>query len=424
MRSITPTLVKSLKPKAKRYSISSENLQITVHPTGRVVFQSYTQIKGRYVRRPIATFSNNRIEKSQLDAVIKTYAEHYLDYLGRKLPDTPMEEARKQREAKKVLEQKRQNTQQIAYEETRREEGGWSLYAEENPEEVTFAHLFQDWTESGGKKGNSGKFKKSFDNDERIFESDLKELHPMPLWAIDKGILKDVLAKVNGKTQPNRVRSLLMTLFNCAEYKDYIEFSPANNLPVLQENLRTTILKDKEIPKAWKVMHPIHKFLLCTGQRREEVAAMRRSEMDGNRWTIPDPKSARPHTILLPKFTMQWLPKETEGYDCIWRTARKGSEDENGVKRELDASVHKDTVTDWWIESRGEVGLEHVNVHDFRRTVITNLTRVTGDDTIAMKVANQKLQGVKLRYDLYMWDEEKADALAKWNRLLQKLIKG
>ena len=73
---------------------------------------------------------------------------------------------------------------------------------------------------------------------------------------------------------------------------------------------------------------------------------------------------------------------------------------------------------------RAEAGLEHVNVHDFRRTVITNLTRVTGDDTIAMKVANQKLQGVKLRYDFYMWDEEKADALVKWNRLLQKLIKG
>ena len=68
------------------------------------------------------------------------------------------------------------------------------------------------------------------------------------------------------------------------------------------------------------------------------------------------------------------------------------------------------------------VGLEDVTVHDLRRTAITNLTRVTGDATIGRKVANQTLQGVDARYNLFAWDDEKATALKKWNRLLRKLV--
>lgn len=69
--------------------------------------------------------------------------------------------------------------------------------------------------------------------------------------------------------------------------------------------------------------------------------------------------------------------------------------------RDGDWPVHKDTVTDWWVEDRDAVGLDDVTVHDFRRTVITNLTRVTGDSTIGRKVADQKLQRVDARYNLY-----------------------
>ena len=78
-------------------------------------------------------------------------------------------------------------------------------------------------------------------------------------------------------------------------------------------------------------------------------------------------------------------------------------------------------MTDWWVEDRDAVGLDDVTVHDFRRTVITNLTRVTGDSTIGRKVADQKLQRVDARYNLYDWDKEKTEALGSWAKHLDEL---
>jgi len=57
-----------------------------------------------------------------------------------------------------------------------------------------------------------------------------------------------------------------------------------------------------------------------------------------------------------------------------------------------------------------------------KRTVITNLIKVTKDDTIGRKVANQTLQGVKKVYDLYAWDDDKAEALEKWSDRLEGLV--
>ncbi len=406
MKKITAEWVRKLTPRSKRYTISEENLQATVHPTGRVVFNSYTQIKGRQTKRPLSTFPSNRIDAGQLEQLRKVYADHYLDYMGGKLPDTPMEEARKQRETKKALDRKRQHAEHEAHEKRRLEDGGWALYSQENPEDATFGLLFEEWSRAEGSE------KKSAYNDECIFNKDLADLQPVPLFAIDRTLLIEVLKKVNGKVQPNRVRSLLSKVFNWAVDNNYLEVSPATRLPRNKENSRHRILSDKEIPKAWKVMRPIHKFLLCTGQRREEVALMRWSQLDGNRWTIPETKNSYPHTLLLPSFAMKWLPEAIEGRDCIWQR----------TKGKFDNHVHKDTVSDWWGEARGEAKLDDVTVHDFRRTVITNLTRVTGDDTIGRKVANQTLQGVDARYNLYAWDDEKATALKKWNRLLRKLV--
>ncbi len=405
MKSITPTLVKSLKPKDKRYSSSSENLQITVHPSGRIVFQSYTQIKGRYVRRPLATFPDNRIDAGQIKELQATYSGHYLDYMGGKLPLTPMEEARIQREAKKDADSARAGQHQQMAEDQRLADGGWALFAKENPDDATFGSLFNDWAE------DVGYLKKTFVQDERMFNNQLKALRHIPLFAIDRKMLVSVIRKVNGRTQPNRVRALLSRVFNWGVDNDYLDASPAIRLPSKPENKRHRFLSDKEIPSAWSAMRPIHKFLLCTGQRREEAAAMRWSQLDGNRWTLPETKNSFPHTLLLPAFAMKWLPEQEEGYDCIWRT------------RKDDFPVHKDTVTDWWMEARGEVNLSDVTVHDFRRTVITNLTKVTRNDTIGRKVANQALQGVKKSYDLYAWDDDKAAALEKWNAALQTLLR-
>ena len=402
MKKITPAFIRTLTPRAKRYTGTEDNLLWRVLPSGRVVFESITQIKGRTTTQPLATFDSNKIDKAQRDELQKKYAEHYLDYMGGRLPDTPLEEAQKQRETKKAADRGRLSREEEAYEENRRNEGGWELYAEENPEEMTFIHLCQAFIEQ------HGRFKKSMAADERMVASTLKPLHSLPLFAIDRKRLIAFLKTVNGKVYPNRVRAFLSKLFNWAVDNDYIEASPALRLPQNPEFKRTRILSDAEIAIAWPIMRPIHRFLLVTGQRRSEVAGMLWSHLVDNRWTLPETKNATQHMLRLPELAIRQLP-EREGH-AIW----KG--------RDGDWPVHKDTVTDWWGADRGAVGLDDVTVHDLRRTAITNLTRVTGDATIGRKVANQTLQGVDARYNLFAWDDEKADALEKWSKFVRELV--
>ena len=401
MKKLTQDFIKTLTPRDKRYTGTEANLLWRVLPSGRVVFESITQIKGRTTTQPLATFDSNRIDKAQLADLQKRYAAHYLDYMAGRLPDTPMEEARKQREAKKAADRDKVNQAHIAYEENRLAEGGWALWSAENPEEGTFLGLCEMFI------ADHGRFKK-IAADERMVAGTLKPLHSLPLFAIDRKCLVAFLKTVNGKVYPNRVRAFLSKLFNWAVDNEYMETSPAHRLPQNPERKRTRILSDPEIRKAWPVMRPIHRFLLATGQRRSEVAGMLWSHLDGNRWTLPETKNATPHMLRLPELAMRQLP-EREGH-AVWKS------------RDGDWAIYKDTVTDWWGADRMAVGLEDVTVHDLRRTAITNLTRVTGDATIGRKVANQTLQGVDARYNLFAWDDEKADALEKWAGLLEALI--
>jgi len=405
MKKITPAFIKTLTPKPKRYTGTEANLLWRVLPSGRVVFESITQIKGRQTTQLLATFDSNKIDKGQRDELQKKYAAHYLDYMEGRLPDTPLEEARKQREAKKKREANLAYQidlrEQIAYEENRQSEGGWKLHAEENPEEGTFLGLCEMFMEK------HGKHKKTAAAMERMIAGTLEPLHYLPMWALDRKCLKDFLKTVNGKVYPNRVRAFLSKLFNWAVERDYMEESPAHKLPQNPKKKRHRFLFDPEITKAWPVMRPIHRFLLVTGQRRSEVSGMLWEHLDGNRWIIPDTKNDFPHTLVLPELAMSQLPERSG--EAVWKS------------RDGDWPVHKDTVTDWWVEDRDAVGLDDVIVHDFRRTVITNLTRVTGDSTIGRKVADQKLQRVDARYNLYDWDKEKAEALGSWAKHLDEL---
>ena len=72
---------------------------------------------------------------------------------------------------------------------------------------------------------------------------------------------------------------------------------------------RDRVLNDAEIQKFWRacgdVGEPfgsIFRLLLLTGQRLREVAGMRRSEINGDIWTLPSSRSKnrRSHTVPLP----------------------------------------------------------------------------------------------------------------------------
>ena len=60
--------------------------------------------------------------------------------------------------------------------------------------------------------------------------------------------------------------------------------------------------------------------------------------------------------------------------------------------------------------------------HDFRRTARTNMARVGVLDEVGEEVMNHIKPGVVGVYNKYRYDEEKKNALQKWEALLLEIL--
>jgi integrase len=99
---------------------------------------------------------------------------------------------------------------------------------------------------------------------------------------------RDVIALVDGiasraPIQANRVLAVISTIFNFAIAKEIVEVNPAFRVPKpSSERARERFLDDQEIRAVWKAIEQegsqnaaMFKLLLLSGQRRDEVMAMR-----------------------------------------------------------------------------------------------------------------------------------------------------
>lgn len=60
--------------------------------------------------------------------------------------------------------------------------------------------------------------------------------------------------------------------------------------------------------------------------------------------------------------------------------------------------------------------------HDLRRTARTNMARIGVLDEVGEEVINHMEPGVVGVYNKYRYDEEKKDALQKWEALLLEIL--
>ena len=112
--------------------------------------------------------------------------------------------------------------------------------------------------------------------------------------------------------------TLLRGLFKWLAEEDVIEVNPALSIrrPTTAES-RDRVLDDEELRAIWDatydeevnpVMGAWIRFLLVTGQRRNEVAGMEWSELkdDGTTWTIPGKrtKNRKPTDVTLTPFAL------------------------------------------------------------------------------------------------------------------------
>jgi integrase len=247
--------------------------------------------------------------------------------------------------------------------------------------------------------------------------------------------LLDHVAEHNGPIMANRVLSALRRMCGWAAGKDIIPTSPVVNIEKPgQENRRQRALDDLEIRDVWAAADaigypygPLVKMLLLTGQRKGEVAGMRRAElaMTERLWVVPAErmKGKAAHAVPLTEPTAEIVAVALEripaGAACVFQTERGGDKPANGLgnaKKRLDTEIHK---------ARTAAGLAdppHWTLHDLRRTMRTRLSKLGIDPEIAERVIAHVPGGVRATYDVYQFLNEKAAALALWARALDNIL--
>jgi integrase len=289
----------------------------------------------------------------------------------------------------------------------------------------------------------------------RHLEKHWKPLHGLPLAEVDRRLVADRLGKLardSGPIAANRARSVLSALFAWAIKQGLADSNPVTGTDRPGEEVsRQRVLSLPELAEIWRASGDddygwIMRLLILTGQRREEVAAIRWSELDLKRasWSLPSErtKNKQPHEVPLSAAAMQILRS----------VPRRVESDAAGEERERDLLFGRDAgpFQGWgrararldrrllaaMCEAAREAGQDPEKVkvpvpwtlHDIRRSVVTHMNELGIAPHVVEAVVNHvsgvAKAGVAGIYNRATYLPEKAAALVRWADRLAAEIEG
>lgn len=260
----------------------------------------------------------------------------------------------------------------------------------------------------------------------------LRHAAPLDRLQVNKIDRKDVASLLNavasnsGRVTSNRVRSSLSSFFAWAMTQD----EGQKNNPVVgtakeEEQERQRVLIDQttddfadkwlELRAVWKAAAAgeygtIVKLLILTGQRREEIAGLRWSEIKfaSNVILLPASRTKNKLEHAVPmspevRTILESLPRRA-GRDHVFGRGDGGYSGWSRSKERLDEALPE--VGEW-------------TLHDLRRTTATGMAIIGIQPHIVEAVLNHvsgHKAGVAGIYNVAQYLPEKADALRKWAR--------
>ena len=262
---------------------------------------------------------------------------------------------------------------------------------------------------------------------ERLLEHDA-----IPRWRhrpIDKITRHDVVALLDqivdrGAPQTaNRALATIRGLFNWAVARGALERSPCSSVAMPSPaNKRDRVLGDSELMLVWRaaagLSYPAGHFvqlLLLTGQRREEIAGMRWSELDSDLTLLSLPgsrtKNNTPHQLPISSAVrdiLQSVPRLTNSDFVLTTNGHTSLAGFSYVKRNLDAAIaaaNDGTPLEPWVW------------HDLRRSFASGAAALGIGLEVIEKVLNHQSSafgGVAGIYQRYNFRDEMAKALERW----------
>lgn len=239
------------------------------------------------------------------------------------------------------------------------------------------------------------------------------------------------IAEERGPYAANRARASLSTFYAWMMREGIVDANPTVGTNKIGEESRDRVLSDAELVAIWKACRDddygaIVRLLILTGQRRDEVGSMPKSEidLDGRKWTIAGArtKNSLTHEVWLSDPALAILKQalgrdRIAGRDLIFGETGRGFSGWSKARTALDKRLAEQTkkkVAEW-------------RLHDLRRTVATRMAEIGVQPHIVEAVLNHisgHKAGVAGVYNRAVYSAEKRQALDQWAAHVEALVAG
>jgi integrase len=253
---------------------------------------------------------------------------------------------------------------------------------------------------------------------ERYFRIHWAPLHNRPIAAITRAELAlrlQGIVEAHGRVAAARARTNLLALLAWAQREGIVEnnVALATNNPALGLPSRERVLDPGEIRQIWNAcgdddFGAIVRLLLLTGQRRNEIADLRWSEVDfGNALiTLPPArtKNKRQHIVPLSGPALDILKARPRAAECdlVFGSGDRGFTSWSHSKRAFDSVVG--TLPRW-------------TLHDLRRSAATGMADIDVDPHVIEAILNHTSggkRGVAGIYNRSSYERQTRVALGRW----------
>jgi integrase len=276
-----------------------------------------------------------------------------------------------------------------------------------------------------------------------------KALHRLPLAGVDRRAIATQLTQAAAATSDataNRVRASLSAFYVWAMKQGLCESNPVALTERREETSRDRVLNDVELREIWLALREdpygdIVRLLILLGSRRDELGALKWSEVDLDRALISlsaeRTKNKRAHEIplsapalaILRAQPLHVLPHGTTR-DRIFGAGQIGFSDWSGSKIDLDKRILATRVAA--AENASTDAAEIVpmldwTLHDFRRVISTAMHDQLGIpphvvEAVLGHVGHQA--GTPGRYNRSNYSAAKRQALDMWGAHVEALVAG
>jgi integrase len=263
----------------------------------------------------------------------------------------------------------------------------------------------------------------SYGEVERHLLRNLRPLHGLHIAKVDLRAIATQLTRItrdNGPAQANRTRESLVAFLNWCARQGYVENNAAAFSHRNKEVPRDRVLSDDELKAIWNALPDsdygaILKLLILSGQRANEIARLRWSEIKDGKIVLPKQrvKNGREHIIPISAQIQEILDARAkrDDRDFVFGEGRNGFSGWSHCKIRLDEAVK---LPEWII-------------HDIRRSVATGMASIGILPHIVEAVLNHisgHKAGIAGTYNRSQYPAEKANALARWGEYMEDLVTG